>query len=235
MTAPAPTRPTPRPVAGASAPTPAGPPPSRRNLYLGVGAGVAVLAVAAVALALWRPWADPVPRLNDEPVKIARFAAGSDFTDLPFDKQRLYMDILRDKEDALEAAYDQRQLTDDEFRKALQVAWYDKELNRMEKFHKTPEAQRQAYLDEVIDKKKGKDKDDKAGKPKPANLGPLSAKDIDRDDSEEEAHVASWPDDVQQQWRQYRQALKDRKAQLKAEKEAKKAAAAAGGDEDTAQ
>src|SRR5688500_2392871 len=155
MAAPTSTRPAPapRPVDGAppstAAAAAAGKPrqPSRRNLFIAAGAAAAVVVVVAVALVLWGPWSDPVPRLNDDPVEVARFAAGGDVFDLPYDRQRLYMDLLNKKEDAIKQAYEQRLLSDDEYRKALQVVWYDKELGRMEKYFKQrSDSERVAYL-----------------------------------------------------------------------------------------
>src|SRR5260221_9678703 len=51
-----------------------------------VGVGLAIYAYFSYTRAIHAP-----PRLDAEPVRIARFIATSDFDHLPFDRQRLYM------------------------------------------------------------------------------------------------------------------------------------------------
>jgi hypothetical protein len=196
----------------------------KRLLWAGGGAaaGVALL----VSLAAWKPWRAEPPRLNEEPATIARFVNTSAFAGLPFDRQYAYMEILDDKEDAIVAAYKEGRLDDVEYRKALQAAYLGKHLSRMKKYvAKTPGPARDAYVDNLLDKKKkkgdgkaggakagaGKAKPPKDGAKKSDDLSPLTAEEIKRDDSEEQQQIDAWPATVRQQWQEYRQALAERK------------------------
>jgi hypothetical protein len=214
-----------KPVAAAPPAGPAAPAPLvTRRIALAAGAVVASLLV--LALVLWKPWASPPPRLNSDPHIIAKFAAGGSFDDLPFPQQREYMDILDDKDDALLAAYKDGRLTDQQYRRALQLGWYDKQLDRMENYFERPPGQRNAYLDKFArPKKKGDGKKDDEEE-ESDDLSPLKAEEIDRDDSTEERDIQKWPSDVRQKWVEYRQALAARKQYWKDQEKAAEAAAA---------
>lgn len=201
---------------------------SRRNLIAG---GVAVGVVALlVTLFTWRPWAPEPPRLNDDPAAIAKFAVTDELHNLPFSMQRQYMELLDDKDERIEEAYEQGLLDDQEFRRALQLEWYGEHLKKMDNFFSKVPTMRAAYLDKQVDKKrkkKAKNKD----KPEDATSA-LTAADIDRDDSTEEQDVKRWPDDVRQKWAAYREAYaarkqywKDMEKQQEAAREAKRNAA----------
>jgi len=182
--------------------------------------------VLLVALLIWKPWRPSPPRLNEEPYKIARFAASSAMDDTPWSMQREYMDILDKKEDALLEAYKAGRLSDIEYRRSLQLGWYDKHLDRMEKFYERPPGRRMEYIDSKVLGKKFKEiaknpgknagKGEPAGK-KPKNedksddLSALKPEEVDRDDSTEEQDIKRWPADVKQKWLEYRKAVAERK------------------------
>ena len=213
---------------------------SKRNLVLG-GSALGVLVVL-IGLMVWRPWQPEPPRLNEQPYKIAQFAATSAMDRLPWSQQREYMDILDAKDDALLIAYKEGKLSDQEYRRSLQLGWYDKHLDRMEKFFSRPPPLRIRYLDEKVLGKKYKNlveaaqsgEKDKDGKPKKKDesddASPLLAEEIDRDDSNEERDIKKWPADVRQMWTEYRAELSKRKDYFKElerqEKEKRKAAEA---------
>ena len=206
---------------------------NRNVVYGAAGAGALVLVVA---LLLWRPWQPSPPRLNSEPYVIAKFAASSAMDDLPFSQQREYMDILADKDDALLAAYKDGRLTDQEYRRALQLGWYDKHLDRMEKFYDRPPMRRIEYIDSKVLGKKIKAAAVAAGAPgakkpkdeeKSDDMTALKPEEIDRDDSNEEQDIKRWPADVRQKWTEYRAAVAARKDFYKErERQAKEAAEA---------
>jgi hypothetical protein len=159
---------------------------------------------------------------------------------LPWAQQREYMDVLNAKDEALVTAYKEGKLTDVQFRRAKQLGWYDKHLDRMDKFFERPPQFRQQYIDEKVLGKKMK----KAGIPVPGKNGkpkkekekdteksddasPLKPEEIDRDDSTEEQDIKKWPADVRQKWLDYRAAVAQRKEAFKEmerqEKEKRKA------------
>ena len=210
----APVSPAAKPHAGAAAHL------SPRNLIVG---GSAIAAVALlVVLFMWKPWAPEPPRLNQDPAQIAKFAASSHMDDLPFAHQRQFMELLDDKDDRVLEAYEQGMLTDQEFRRVLQLEWYGEHLKKMENYHSKPPQQRAAYLDKQVDKKrkkKSKEKDE----PEPDGKTPLKAAEIERDDSTEEQDIKQWPTDVRQKWMEYRTAWANRKQYWKDQRDQKKA------------
>src|SRR5690242_15767501 len=75
---------------------------------------LAVVGVAAVVVALVGYWVyayfhntgrSGEPRLNEPPVRIARFMGTGDFDQLPYDRQRLLMKDLSGKKKELEAEF----------------------------------------------------------------------------------------------------------------------------------
>ena len=217
---------------------------SQRNLMLG-GSALAGL-VLFIALLVWRPWQPTPPRLNEQPYKIAQFAATSGMDRLPWSQQREFMEVLDAKDKAVLAAYNEGKLSDQEYRRALQLAWYGKHLDRMDKFFNRPPQLRQWYIDEKVLGKKIKknsaaqpggkqpdaNKEDKPKKDKDKSddTEPLKADEIDRDDSTEAQDIKKWPGEVQAKWAEYRRVLAERKEFFKElerqEKEKRKAAEA---------
>ena len=216
--APAPAAKLATPAKPSAAPHPAAPPASPaaarpawwQNRQNQVIAGSALGLVLLVALFVWRPWSPDAPRLNSDPGVIAKFAASSAMRRIPFEQQRQYMDVLDEKDKAVEKAYDEGRLTDQEYRRALQLAWYGDHLKKMDKFFAKPPTLRLAYLDSQVDKKIRKKKKNKGG-PKPDDSSALTSEEIDRDDSTEAEDIKSWPGDVQQRWNEYRSAYASRK------------------------
>src|SRR5687768_13832861 len=118
------------PPAGAPAATPQKPglaaQLSNRNVLIGGGAAVGIALL--VALFLWKPWSPQPPRLNEDPALIAKWAASPKLHRIPFDQQRQIMEVLDEKDKRVEEAYDQGTLSDQEYRRALQLAWYGEHL-----------------------------------------------------------------------------------------------------------
>ena len=200
---------------------------SRRAKLIALGAGAAVVITLGVLLCVRLFGTVEAPRLNSEPYVIGKFTATRDFGRLDFAKQWQYYELMDDKEDALKTAYAEGKLTDDEYRTARQAAWYGKHLGRMKNyFDKPPGRERDAYLDKQVLKKYDDDKNGKGdGKSSAATdtKSPLTADEIKRDDSEEEADVSAWPPDVRAKWDQYRAAYRARKDIYKQARDAEKA------------
>ena len=204
----------------AAATAPGDPKNNKRNLYISGGIGAAVV-LGLIALLVWRPWTPEPPRLNSPVHEIAKFSATSDFEKLPFERQYTYMELLDDKKEGIEQAYEQGQLTDDEFRRALQMAWFGERVGRARNyFSKPPGRERTAYLDKLLDKRdKKKAEGDKSEDPD-EDVKPLKASDIGRDDSRQDEQIAAWPAEVQAQWQEFKNAYDQRKEARKARKEA---------------
>jgi hypothetical protein len=193
--------------------------PKRQQKILIGGIGGAALVVAVAVLLIFQPWHKPVPRLNDEPARIAQLASSSDFAKMPFSQREVYMKVMDQKKAQIEQAYANGKLTDDEYRKALEAAHLGRLLDHMKKYYARPPGRaRELYLDKVIDKKEKKvaslKKSPSAKKDKKADA-------IPRDDSEEDVEINSWPAEVRGQFLQFRQALNEHK---KLHKDLKKAA-----------
>jgi hypothetical protein len=181
---------------------------------------IAVAVLLLVGLFIWSPWSPSPPRLNEDPAVIAKFAA-SHIGKLSFEHQRQFMELLDEKDDRVDEAYEQGQLSDQEFRRALQLAWYGEHLKKMDNFFSKPPSMRLMYLDKQVDKKrkkKAKEKDEPTD-----DKAPLKAQDIERDDSTEEADIKRWPADVRQRWSEYRTAWANRKQYWKDHKDQQKA------------
>lgn len=205
---------------------------ARRNLIIAL-VGVCVLAVAAGGIFLWIKSKEP-PRFNAPPDKFARFVASPALNELPFERQMLYIQKLDDRAEEVHAAWETGKLSDQEYKAALEFAWFAPHLRSMSTYHQLPTPnEKQAMLDRLLDEKdlkknKGKagsadssSKENQAARPKPK-----------RDEMREELIPQAWPQAERIRWIQFREALKQRdverdKAKKAQEKAAKKAAAAA--------
>jgi hypothetical protein len=216
-----------RPAAGTPAKPGAAAALTPRNLTIGGSALAGV--VLLVALFAWKPWAPEPPRLNQPPAAIAKFAATSGMRSLPFSHQRQFMELLDDKDDAVQEAYEQGTLDDQEYRRVLQLAWYGEHLKKMDNYHSKPPSQRTAYLDKQADKKRKKKADPKKNVESDSKSA-LKAEEIERDDSTEEQDIKQWPSDVRQKWMEYRTAWSNRKQFLKDQRDQQKAAEANGAE-----
>src|SRR3954470_8965212 len=186
-------------------------------------AGLAALLVIGVLV--WRPWVPRPPRLNEDPGTIAKFAA-THLESMPFDQQRQFMDVLDEKDKGVEQAYEDGKLSDQEYRRALQLAWYGEHLKKMDKFFAKPPTLRALYLDSLVDKKHKKKAKAKGG-PKSDPKAALKADEIERDDTTEAQDIKHWPADVRQRWTEYRMTLASRKQYWKDQKEQHKKGAPA--------
>jgi hypothetical protein len=123
----------------------------------------------------------------------------------------------RDKTDPnkgheLDKAFEAGQITETEYRNALQLAWFGKHLNRVDKYSAQGGPQKQAYLDELIVKKLNEDEAEKRN-PKPPKENDISG---NPSAVEERAQIDKWPAEARERWYQYQKAYKDRKKLIEA-------------------
>ena len=204
-----------KPTATATAPMPfSTDDPKHRRVALIAGIGGAALGVALAVLLIFRPWQrSSIPRLNDEPASLARFAASPNFAKLPFDQREAYMKMMDKKKTQITAAYSAGTIDDDEYRKTLEAAHLGKRLDEMKKYFSKPAgAARDAYLDKLLAKE---DKKHENLKRNPSARQEKKQEQIPRDDSDEQAEMSSWPPNVRAEYETFHQALAARKKRHK--------------------
>src|SRR3954463_7283951 len=137
-------------------------------ILAGVAAGIAVIVAAWFA---WKKFQPQVPRMDAPTPVIAKYVMSEHFASQPFDMQVQFMKLLeqrneRDKADPnkgkeLDKAFESGQISETEYRTALQMAWFGKHLNRVDKWASQGGPQKQAYLDDLIVKKLNEDEQEK--------------------------------------------------------------------------
>jgi hypothetical protein len=190
---------------------------------------IAVVAVAAVVVLLVGysiyAYFDHVnrsaapPRLNQPPATIARFVGTSNFDQLPYDRQRLYIKELSGKRHELEADYKAGKLTPQQWQDTLAMLWLGKQFKHIDHYNSLGNLDKKIYLDELINDEVKDDIED-ASKPK----GTLK-----RDKEKAQRVVARFPEAVRVDYERFRHVLKEREKErdreAKAVKKAAKAAA----------
>lgn len=211
-----------KPTATATAPMPfSKDDPRRQRVALVAGVGGAALGVALAVLLIFRPWQrSAMPRLNDEPAKLARFAASPNFAKLPFDQREVYMKMMDKKKTQITAAYSAGTITDEEYSKTLESAHLGKRLDEMKKYFSKPVgAARDAYLEKLLAKE---DKKHETLKRNPSAKQEKKQDQIPRDNGDEQAEMSSWPPEIRAQYETFHQALAERKKRHKEAKAEKK-------------
>jgi hypothetical protein len=183
-------------------------------------AGVIVVIVATWFT--WKKFRPQMPRMDAPTPVIARYVMTDDFTKLPFDMQVQFMKLLatrqeRDKKDPnkgheLDKAFEAKEISETEYRNALQLAWFGKHLERVDKYSAQGGPQKVALLDELIVKKLNEDEAEKRN-PKPPKENDISG---NPSATEERARIGKWPPEAQERWYQFEKAYKDRKKLIEA-------------------
>lgn len=191
---------------------------NRKNTLITAASAVLALGLL-IGYFVWRSKANTPPPLNDSTTVLVKFASSDRFEKLPFDEQKRYMVTLDDRGNEMEAAYKKGQLSEAQLRLGKELAWFGKQLDRMDRYYSEGPAGRNAYIAKLAEKKVKKE------------IQPGSTKkqadedeDIDRDETSETLRPQSWPKDVQAKWNEFRDAYR---AARKAKEEALKPAAGA--------
>ena len=203
----------------------------RRNLIIGLIA-LCLLAIAAGGFYLWIKFKEP-PRFNAPIATLARFITEPAFNELPFDRRELYIQKLDDRNDELEAAWETGKLSDQEYKSALEMAWFAPHLQDMRDYHQIPtQEEKNKMLDRLLDeKKRAKNKTPGANAPKTGASTPAASArpKPKRDEIQEREIPQKWPEADRVRWARFRESLRQRdnerdKAKKAAEKAAKQAA-----------
>jgi hypothetical protein len=211
------------------------------KIALTVAAVVVTATIATIAYYFHTPTPPaavtvPPPRVDDSIQAVAAYVAAEPFAKLPFDRQRRYMEVLDDREAELKRAFADGQLDATTYRRALEYAWFGKQLPRMEKFLSLPEVERPAYIAGRLDKKdkgKKKNRDGETGGAAAVTAAASTSsatsaaapEKITRDEDTEKDIPKAWPAEWQDKWKQYRAAMKEqRDAREESEEDAEAAA-----------
>ncbi len=198
---------------------PLGEDPKRRQRLFIAGVGGAALVITFVLLLSFRPWQKPTPKLGGDTSKLSEFVGTADFQKMNFEKREIYMKMASAKKDEIAKTYAEGRLSLEDYQKSLLAAHLGKRLDDMRKYFAKPMgAERIKYLDKLVTKK---DTKRLAISHDPAAKKIEDEQDLLKDDAAETAEISTWPSDVQAKYKEYVEALGERKKAHKAAEEAK--------------
>lgn len=175
------------------------PKPATKSRAPWIAVGVIVAIAIIVAICIVSLSGSGEPRLSESTDVLIRFLTSKKFEELPFEKQRQFYKVFDDRDKQIDQAFKARQMTEAQYRAALEAAWLGKHLNRVEKYFGLPPGQaRTAYIDGLLAKK-----NKKSGKNDHEN--------VEADESVAESKVDQWPAPIRDQWTQFHTAYKKEK------------------------
>ena len=165
-------------------------------------AGIAiVIVVAAVGITVWATGKDELPPSNADVVTIAKILGTERWDKLSEDQRRPYMSTLRKNSDAITQALADGKITKDEHDLAKHNIWLERQLDKMDDYYKLPPGPaRLKYLDELVQSKVEKRK-------APQKAKNPNDPDTDDDSPFMEKRKELWPQDMEQRWDNYLDAL----------------------------
>jgi len=186
---------------------------------------VAIIAVVALVVACvggWFLWKSlhPGPPLPTAPTdKLVPYVISPKFNEAPWDKKELYLGAVEKREEEVEKLYKSGKLTQPEMSMAREAAWLGKYVGRMDKYFSLPPGQQRVdYIKKVVDKIDDVDEPPKV-KPAPEDKLPK------RDKKWGKTITATFPPDVQQQWKEFQKTINEEQDRRKKEKKAAEKAA----------
>jgi hypothetical protein len=203
-----------------AAQTPASPAGEKKPIVT-IVAIVALIVAGVGGFILWKTL-NPGPPLATAPTpKLTEFVVSEKFKTTPYEKQKELMGALDNREDEIEKLYRSGKLTEVQMSMAREAAWLGKNVGRMEEFYSSPPGQQRLdYVKKVVDKI------DDVGEP-PKTKGPPEEKLPKRDKKWGKTVIATFPPDVQAQWKEFQKAVDDEQDRRKKERKAAEKAAAA--------
>jgi len=201
------------------APQAAHPPVEKKKPIVAI---IAVVALVVAAVGGWLLWKTlhPGPPLPTAPTdKLVPYVISPKFNEAPWDKKQLYLGALEKREDEVEKLYKSGKLTEPEMGMAREAAWLGKYVGRMDKYFSLPPGQQRTdYINKVVDKIEDVDE---PPKPKPGPEEKLPK----RDKKWGKTIIATFPADVQLQWKEFQKSINDEQDRRKKEKKAAEKAA----------
>jgi len=181
------------------------PPLASSRKWILIGSTSAIIILVLLAWFLIHSMGQTEPRLNENTIVLSKFISNSStFSQLPFEKQRQYYKVMDDRDTEIDQAFEQSQLTEGEYRAALEAAWLGKHINRFEKYAAMSPSARANYVNTLLNDKDKKDQ--KKGKSKKGQSKTPSPDKIKVDETAAELRVESWPPPVRDQWKQFHDA-----------------------------
>jgi hypothetical protein len=194
----------------------------KKRPWVLIGAIAVLVLVGVGVFGIWK-WKNPGPPLLTAPTEnLAKFILDdSKFHKLSFEKQHGYLDVMDQRYDdkECEKLWKAGKLTEMQMAELRDAAWMGKNMGKMQKYYSLPPGtQRKEY----ISKQAGKKFDDDGDAEEPAQPKPVSAEDEKvkvpkREKSWGKKLVATWPTDVQAQWKEYNKEIKKEEDRLEKE------------------
>jgi len=206
--------------AGAGA-KPAKQPITKKQIQILVGAALAI----GVVIAIWfgvKSMGTKLPRLDEPTPVLVKYVMTDHFHAQPFDMKAQFMKTLDERNEKadpkqnkpgkeIDDAFANGKINETEYRTAKQMAWFGKQLARVDKWNSLSGAQKQAYLDEMIVKKLNeKEWEEKHPKP-PKEEGKISGNPTG---AEERAQLNSWPAEARERWQAFEKAYNAREKEI---------------------
>jgi len=204
---------------GPAAATPA-PPEAKKKPIIAIIAVLALIVASAGAWILWKTL-HPGPPLPSAPTdKLVPYVISAKFNEASWENKQLYLGAVEKREEEVEKMYKAGKLTEPEMGMAREAAWLGKYVGRMDKFFSMPPGQQRLdYIKKVVDKIDDVDEPPKT-KANPEDKLPK------RDKKWGKTVVATFPPDVQAQWKEFQKSINDEQDRRKKEKKAAEKAAA---------
>jgi len=209
--------------AGNGPPTQSSPnvPPAKKKHLVAIIAVIALVVAAIGLFVLWKTLHPGPPPLTGPTIDLVKYVVGNKLPEASADKKGLYLSEVDKREDEIKKLFLTQKLTEPETAMAREAAWLGKYLGRMDKFYSlSPGQQRTDYINKVVDKI-----DDVDEPPKPK--GSPEEKLPKRDKKWGKQVIASFPADMQAQWKEFQKAIDDEQDHRKKEKKAAEKAGAA--------
>ena len=173
---------------------------SKTFALIGMAAGIVLIAVVGISVWATGSRGDDTPRPDADPVTIAKFLTSQRWAKLDEPQRRLYMKTLRQKSDEISDALSRGKITKEEHDLAKHNIWLERQLDKMDEYYKLPPGPaRVKYLDDLVARKIEKRKN-----PQPPNP---NDPDTDDDSPFMEARKEEWPQEMEQRWDNFLDAL----------------------------